>query len=46
MLSRSSIATAYRSVLDEEDAIVPSALPAHIDVVRQRMRDKKRAAGV
>jgi hypothetical protein len=46
MLSRSSIATAYRSVLDEEDAIVPSALPARIDVVRQRMRDKKRAAGV
>jgi H+/Cl- antiporter ClcA len=46
MLSRSSIATAYRSVLDEEDAIEPSALTAHIDVVRQRMRDKKRAAGV
>jgi chloride channel protein, CIC family len=45
MLSRSSIATAYRSVLDEEDAIEPSALTAQIDVVRQRMRDMRRAAG-
>jgi CIC family chloride channel protein len=46
MLSRSSIATAYRSALDEEDAIEPSALTAHFDGVRQRMRDKRRAAGV
>jgi len=44
MLSRSSIATAYRSTLDEEDAIEPSALTAHIDVVRQRMRGRRRAA--
>ena len=45
MLNRSSIATAYRSALDEEDAIEPSVLTPHIDVLRQRMRDKKRAAG-
>jgi CBS domain-containing protein len=44
MLSRSSIATAYRSLLDEEDAIEPSVLTAHIDGVRQRMRDKRAAA--
>jgi len=46
MLSRGSIATAYRSVLDEEDAIEPSPLSAHIGVVRQRLRDKKRTAAL
>jgi hypothetical protein len=45
MLSRSSIATAYRSALDEEDEIEPSALTAHLDGVRQRMRDKRHVAG-
>jgi CIC family chloride channel protein len=41
MLSRDSLATAYRSVLDEEDAVEPGAVATHIDVVRQRLRDKK-----
>ena len=44
MLSRGSIATAYRAVLDEENAVDPSLLTAHIDEVRQRLRDKKRVA--
>jgi chloride channel protein, CIC family len=44
MLSRGSIATAYRSVLDEENAVEPSSLSAHIETMRRRLRDKRRAA--
>jgi CBS domain-containing protein len=44
MLSRGSIATAYRSVLEEEDVVEPGPLSAQISGVRQRLRDKRRAA--
>jgi CIC family chloride channel protein len=43
MLSRGSIATAYRSVLEEEDAVEQSPLSAHIRAVRDRLRDGKRS---
>jgi H+/Cl- antiporter ClcA/predicted transcriptional regulator len=43
MLSRGSIATAYRSALDDEDEVEPAPLATHIEGIRQRMR-KKRAA--
>jgi CBS domain-containing protein len=44
MLSRGSIATAYRSALDEEDEVEPGPITTQIDDMRQRMR-QKRAAG-
>jgi H+/Cl- antiporter ClcA/predicted transcriptional regulator len=40
MLSRSSIATAYRSVLEEEDAGEPTPLSSHLDDMRQRMHER------
>jgi hypothetical protein len=42
--SRGSIATAYRSALDEEDEVEPGQITTQIDDMRQRMR-QKRAAG-
>ena len=44
MLSRDSLATAYRSVLDEEDAVEPGTVTTQISVMRQRMREKLDAA--
>jgi len=43
MLSRGSIATAYRSALDEEDAVEPSTFTAQFDEMRHRIRQKRGA---
>jgi H+/Cl- antiporter ClcA/predicted transcriptional regulator len=43
MLSRGSIATAYRSALDDEDEVEPGPLATHIEGMRHRMQ-RKRAA--
>ena len=41
MLSRGSIATAYRSALDEEDEVEPGPITSQIDDMRRRMRQKR-----
>jgi predicted transcriptional regulator len=43
MLSRGSIATAYRSALDEEDEVEPGPITTQIDDMRRRMRQKRSA---
>jgi len=44
MLSRGSIATAYRSVLDDEDEVEPGQITTQIDGMRRRMREKRVAS--
>jgi len=41
MLSRGSIATAYRSALDEEDEVEPGPITSQIEDMRRRMRQKR-----
>jgi chloride channel protein, CIC family len=45
MLSRGSIATAYRSVMDEEDSVDPSEFSARVNALRHRFLNRNRAAG-
>jgi CIC family chloride channel protein len=45
MLSRGSIATAYRSALDDEDMVEPGPLTTHINGMRQRIGRRMERVG-